>query len=178
MAFTARLILIVSFAIMPVCLAKAAAYSLDRQPTPAAVMEVVNQTCLPAQAEGRGLETGLPDAVSEGLDNDVDAGLSTSPLPGTLWSVQTLETPIVIGDVTGKPGSCQILATSPFGNIVTEAIVMALQTGPVAFEEFEANELAPGIAQVRMKHEDRIFIDILTYGANSGRPTTVHLILQ
>lgn len=151
---------------------------LSRSPTPVAVLETIEEACLAMHAGDLILSEDTFSNSTSDITPMLKSMISTAPLPGEFWTIGTLETPIVVGTIEGKPGSCQILATTPFGDVVTKNIVNRLGSPVMQFLTYQEAELAPGISQIRLKKGDEVFIDVHKYVLPTDALTTLHLILQ
>lgn len=158
--------------------APAITLSVADQPLPVALMTLLDEVCFPVQAGEAKLASSLPETALEGIDPALNMQLLATLLPGEQWSLKSLEHPIVVATITGRDQGCQLMSATPYGPLVTNALIAQLETGVRAFETYEQGEVGPGITQARLKTDDRIFLDIVTYSASGSRPTTLHIIVQ
>ncbi|MEM7493393.1 MAG: hypothetical protein AAF296_08425 [Pseudomonadota bacterium] len=151
---------------------------LSRLTAPVAILETLEKACQTKHASGAAISGGEFSESVSGISPILESRLSARPLPGEVWTVQTLETPILIGTVSGNPKACQIIATSPFGDVLKDNVIDRLSSPIMRYVTYQSGEMTIGVNQTRLKKDDALFIDVLTYQANNDRPTTVHVIFQ
>ncbi len=149
-------------------------------PLPVAMTQVVLDVCVPTLRGERSLFESLPDGAESGATEDTLERFIAAPQAGDMWTLPTLEGPMLLGNLHAREGACQVMGASPLGDLVMEKVSETLLglDSPFEIADETGAEFAAPLHWRRFVSANRDFIDVLHYkGVPGGQVSTIHVIV-
>ncbi len=149
-------------------------------PLPVAMTQVVLDVCVPTLRGERSLFESLPAGAVSGATEDTLERFIAAPQAGDMWTLPTLEGPMLLGNLHAREGACQVMAASPLGDLVMEKVSETLLglDSPFEIADETGAEFAAPLHWRRFVSAERDFIDVLHYkGVPGGQVSTIHVIV-
>lgn len=149
-------------------------------PLPVAIISAVLETCMPTLRGERALDAGLPDGTESGITEPTLERFIASPQPGDYWTVPTLEGPMLLGNLHQREGACQVMGSTPLGEVVMDKITTSLGEldTPFTLSDETGDDFGTPIHWRRFMSADRDYVDVLHYkGVPGGMASTIHVIV-
>jgi len=149
-------------------------------PLPVAMTQVVLDVCVPTLRGERSLFESLPEGAESGATEDTLERFIAAPQAGDMWTLPTLEGPMLLGNLHAREGACQVMGASPLGDLVMEKVSETLLglDSPFEIADETGAEFAAPLHWRRFVSAERDFIDVLHYkGVPGGQVSTIHVIV-
>ncbi|MEM9740246.1 MAG: hypothetical protein AAF829_10280 [Pseudomonadota bacterium] len=160
--------------------APAAETSAPLSPLPVAIIKTVLDVCLPALRGEQALTDGLPPGATEGVDEETLGRFIARPREGDFWTISTLEGPMLLGNLDEREGACQVMGSTPLGEVVMDKVTSSLGSldSPFTVSDETGDDFGTPIHWRRFISAERDYVDVLHYkGVPGGVASTIHVIV-
>lgn len=162
--------------------ASASQVDFENLTIPEAVTSLTENICVRANQTSQPVQALLPSSARAFTQQDLAGRLHTRPYAGDIWAVPTLEGLVIIGTISDTPGGCQVLAATPFSDVLSQTFQTVIQKAPEGFEltsDHGSGEPNNGVTWNRYKSTDGLFLDTLMYAfKGSDKEGTLHVVFK